>query len=168
VLTAAAHLVRGNEFTATLERLGARHSRIHAAPQTNGNVEALRKTILDECRRPVLARYLYPRYSGLRRALSTYSSFHNHDHVRHGRLAQGTSRRTSSKGGVLFGYRQQLSVEAARTSVSATVPDLRGAPLPYYAWRRQVDRRLRCSARASGADAHVQLGHHAQPFFTWR
>jgi transposase InsO family protein len=33
-----------------LARLGARHTRIHAGrPQTNGHVEALHKTILDEC-----------------------------------------------------------------------------------------------------------------------
>lgn len=42
----------GNEFkgdfTSTTTRLNARHSRIHAGrPQTNGNVEALHKTILD-------------------------------------------------------------------------------------------------------------------------
>ena len=44
----------GNEFRgdfkATITRLNARHTRIHAGrPQTNGNVEALHKTILDEC-----------------------------------------------------------------------------------------------------------------------
>ena len=40
---------------------GARHTRIRAGrPQTNGNVEALHKTILDECWRPAFARYLYP------------------------------------------------------------------------------------------------------------
>ena len=60
-------------FPATLERLGARHTRIHAGrPQTNGHVEALHKTILDECWRPAFARYLYPRYTGLRRELDTY------------------------------------------------------------------------------------------------
>jgi transposase InsO family protein len=56
---------RGHTFTATLEKLKARHSRIHAGrPQTNGNVEALHKTILDECWRPGFARYLYPRIEG--------------------------------------------------------------------------------------------------------
>jgi len=48
---------RGLPFTETIARLGARHSRIHAGrPQTNGNVEALHKTILDECWRPAFAR----------------------------------------------------------------------------------------------------------------
>jgi transposase InsO family protein len=84
----------GNElrgdFEATLERLGARHTRIHAGrPQTNGNVEALHKTILDECWRPAFARYLYPRLAGLRRELETYLHFYNHDRVHHGRLTRG-------------------------------------------------------------------------------
>jgi transposase InsO family protein len=85
----------GNEFRSlafpdTLARLGARHSRIHAGrPQTNGHVEALHKTILDECWRPAFARYLYPRYTGLRRELDTYLHFYNHDRIHHGRLTQG-------------------------------------------------------------------------------
>ena len=81
---------RGQPFSATLARLNARHSRIHAGrPQTNGHVEALHKTILDECWRPAFARYLYPRLTGLRRALDTYLRFYNHDRVHHGRLTRG-------------------------------------------------------------------------------
>jgi transposase InsO family protein len=84
----------GNEFkgdfTATTTKLDIRHTRIHAGrPQTNGNVEALHKTILDECWRPAFARYLYPSLSGLRRELDTYLRFYNHDRVHHGRLTQG-------------------------------------------------------------------------------
>ena len=84
----------GNEFkgtfTTTVELLHARHSRIHAGrPQTNGNVEALHKTILDECWRPAFARYIQPRLSGLRRELETYLRFYNHDRVHHGRLTRG-------------------------------------------------------------------------------
>ena len=53
----------GNEFkgdfTNTVDALKVRQARIHAGrPQTNGNVEALHKTILDECWRPAFARYL--------------------------------------------------------------------------------------------------------------
>jgi transposase InsO family protein len=81
---------RGLPFGATLRRLGARHSRIHAGrPQTNGHVEALHKTILDECWRPAFARYLYPRYTGLRRELDSYLHYYNHDRVHHGRLTRG-------------------------------------------------------------------------------
>jgi transposase len=78
------------EFTAAVGRLRAKHTRIHAGrPQTNGNVEALHKTILDECWRPAFARYLQPRLSGLRRELETYLRFYNYDRVHHGRLTRG-------------------------------------------------------------------------------
>ncbi len=58
-------------------------------PQTNGHVEALHKTILDECWRPAFARYLYPRYTGLKRELDTYLRFYDTDRTHHGRLTQG-------------------------------------------------------------------------------
>lgn len=78
------------EFTKTVGRLKAKHTRIHAGrPQTNGNVEALHRTILDECWRPAFARYLQPRLSGLRRELDTYLRFYNFDRVHHGRLTGG-------------------------------------------------------------------------------
>jgi transposase InsO family protein len=81
---------RGHDFTRTLEKLKARHTRIHAGrPQTNGHVEALHKTILDECWRPAFARYLYPRYTGLQRELDTYPRYYNTDRVHHGRLTHG-------------------------------------------------------------------------------
>jgi transposase InsO family protein len=78
------------EFTETVKGLGARHTRIHAGrPQTNGNVEALHKTILDECWRPAFARYMQPRLTGLKRELDTYLRFYNFDRVHHGRLTAG-------------------------------------------------------------------------------
>jgi transposase InsO family protein len=81
---------KGPLFHATLERLGARVTHIHAGrPQTNGHVEALHKTILEECWRPAFARYLYPRLTGLRRELERYLAFYNQDRVHHGRLTRG-------------------------------------------------------------------------------
>ncbi len=78
------------EFTKTVERLKAKHTRIHAGrPQTNGNVEALHKTILDECWRPAFARYMHPRLTSLRRELDTYLRFYNYDRVHSGRLTGG-------------------------------------------------------------------------------
>jgi transposase len=78
------------EFTNTVGRLKAKHTRIHAGrPQTNGNVEALHKTILDECWRPAFARYMQPRLTGLRRELDSYLRFYNYDRVHHGRLTGG-------------------------------------------------------------------------------
>ncbi len=90
VLSENGNEFRGSRFPATIARLGARHSRIHAGrPQTNGHVEALHKTILDECWRPAFARYIFPRYTGLRRELDTYIRFYNTDRVHHGRLTRG-------------------------------------------------------------------------------
>lgn len=81
---------KGPLFHASLERLGARVTHIHAGrPQTNGHVEALHKTILDECWRPAFARYLYPRFTGLRRELERYLAYYNRDRVHHGRLTKG-------------------------------------------------------------------------------
>jgi transposase InsO family protein len=68
---------RGERFHATLTRLGAKLTHIHAGrPQTNGHVEALHKTILEECWRPAFARYLHPRYSSLKRELDRYLAYY--------------------------------------------------------------------------------------------
>jgi transposase InsO family protein len=81
---------RSAELGRLLERVGARRTHIHAGrPQTNGHVEALHKTILEECWRPAFARYLYPTYTGLRRELETYLRYYNFDRVHHGRLTRG-------------------------------------------------------------------------------
>ena len=66
------------------------HTHIRAGrPQTNGHVEALHKTILDECWRPAFARYLYPRYSALSRELDRYLLYYNNDRAHHGRITRG-------------------------------------------------------------------------------
>jgi transposase InsO family protein len=84
------HEFRGLEFGGLLERLQVKHTRIHAGrPQTNGHVEALHKTLLDECWRPAFARYIYPSFTGLQRDLDTYLDFYNRDRVHHGRLTRG-------------------------------------------------------------------------------
>ncbi len=84
-----------NEFSAgrfheTVERLGARVTHIRSGrPQTNGHVERLHRTILEECWRPAFARYLHVRFTGLRRDLDTYLKIYNFDRVHHGRLTAG-------------------------------------------------------------------------------
>ncbi len=78
------------EFAETVVGFGAKQSRIRAGrPQSNGNVEALHRTILDECWRPSFARYLHPALSSLRRDLKEYLRFYNFDRVHHGRLTAG-------------------------------------------------------------------------------
>ena len=81
---------RGEAFQAALRRLNVDHTRIRAGrPQTNGHVEALHKTILDECWRPAFARYIYPSFTGLQRDLADYLNYYNNDRVHHGRLTHG-------------------------------------------------------------------------------
>src|SRR3954454_7711453 len=84
----------GNEwralFTRTIEAVGATQTRIRAGrPQTNGHVENLHKTILDECWRPAFAHYRQLRLSGLRRDLKHYLWTYNNDRAHTGRLTRG-------------------------------------------------------------------------------
>ena len=81
---------KGEPFQQTIGTLKARITHIKSGrPQTNGHVEALHRLILEECWRPAFARYLYPRYTGLRRELDRYLADYNHDRVHHGRLTRG-------------------------------------------------------------------------------
>jgi len=81
---------RGDRFRRGIAVHGVRISRIHPGrPQTNGAVEAVHKTILDECWRPAFARYLYVRFHGLKRELERYLSYYNHDRAHTGRLTRG-------------------------------------------------------------------------------
>jgi transposase InsO family protein len=69
---------------------GTRHTQIRSGrPQTNGHVERLHRTILEECWRPAFARYLQVRLSGLRRDLAHYLHEYNFDREHHGRITQG-------------------------------------------------------------------------------
>lgn len=58
-------------------------------PQTNGHVERLHRTILEECWRPVFARFLHVRYSGLARELDRYLHYYNHQRAHTGRRTVG-------------------------------------------------------------------------------
>jgi len=67
-----------------------RHSQTRSGrPQTNGHVERLHRTILEECWRPAFARYVYLRFSGLRRDLNAYLLDYNHHREHHGRITAG-------------------------------------------------------------------------------
>lgn len=81
---------RSQPFHVAVERIGAKVTHIRSGrPQTNGNVEALHRLILEECWRPAFARFLYPRYTGLKRELDRYLAEYNFDRVHHGRLTRG-------------------------------------------------------------------------------
>jgi transposase InsO family protein len=84
----------GNEFGRRefARRLPDRvqHSQIRSGrPQTNGHVERLHRTILEECWRPAFARFLQVRYSGLRRHLEHYLHTYNHHRAHTGRQTAG-------------------------------------------------------------------------------
>ena len=81
---------RSAAFTAEISRLGALHTRISPGrPQSNGFVERVQRTILEECWKPAFARYLVPRYMGLRRELERYLELYNFDRTHNGRHTRG-------------------------------------------------------------------------------
>ena len=69
---------RSAVFGQTVATLGARHSFIRAGrPQSNGCVERVQQTTLDECWKPAFARYLIPNHTGLRLDLERYLRYYN-------------------------------------------------------------------------------------------
>ena len=81
---------RSRVFGATLEALGARQTFIRAGrPATNGAVERVQRTILEECWRPSFARSLVPKQTGLTRDLAAYLRFYNEERAHTGRLTLG-------------------------------------------------------------------------------
>src|SRR4051794_27424222 len=89
-------------FTEGLAKLDARHTRIRSGrPQTNGHVERLHRTILEECWRPAFARFLQVRFMGLRAQLESYVRYYNHERAHTGRITAG---RTPAE--VVYGARK--------------------------------------------------------------
>ena len=56
---------------------------------TNGAVERVQRTILEECWRPSFARSLVPKIGGLVRDLGGYLEFYNLERAHTGRLTRG-------------------------------------------------------------------------------
>ena len=81
---------RSQEFDRAVQRLQARHVFIRAGrPQSNGCVERVQETILDECWKPAFARYLIPKYTGLRLDLERYLRYYDRDRAHTGRYTRG-------------------------------------------------------------------------------
>ena len=81
---------RSHVFGETVAALGARQRFIHAGrPQTNGCVERVQGTILEECWKPSFARHLIPKQTGLRRDLVLYMDYYNTDRAHTGRWTRG-------------------------------------------------------------------------------
>jgi transposase InsO family protein len=87
---------RSSEFEHALALLDARHLFIHAGrPQTNGCVERVQLTILEECWKPAFARYLIPMYTGLRLDLDRSLRYYNIDRAHTGRWQEDAPPRRS-------------------------------------------------------------------------
>jgi transposase InsO family protein len=81
---------RSRQFGDAVEQLGARQRFIKAGrPNSNGCVERLQLTILEECWRPAFARSLVPKTTALQRDLDEYLTTYNHDRAHTGRLTKG-------------------------------------------------------------------------------
>jgi transposase InsO family protein len=81
---------RARAFTDALAPLEIEQRRIRAGrPQTNGHVERLQQTILEECWRPSFARSLIPKLTALERDLKQYLGYYNFDRAHTGRLTRG-------------------------------------------------------------------------------
>lgn len=81
---------RSDQFRAAIRDLGAVHSFIRAGrPQSNGVVERVQETILDECWKPAFARALVPKLHGLGRDLETYLAYYNGERAHTGRWNRG-------------------------------------------------------------------------------
>jgi transposase InsO family protein len=81
---------RAGDFVDTLDQLGIEQRRIRAGrPSSNGHVERLQQTILEECWRPAFARALVPKLTALAKDLTQYLAYYNFDRAHTGRLTQG-------------------------------------------------------------------------------
>jgi transposase InsO family protein len=81
---------RAREFTDAVAAPKARRRPIKAGrPDSNGCVERLQLTILEECWRPAFARSLAPRSTALERDLEEYLRYFNHDRAHTGRPTKG-------------------------------------------------------------------------------
>ena len=90
VLTDNGSEFRSSAFGDTIRSLGARQTFIRPGrPTTNGAVERVQRTILEECWRPSFARSLVPKIGGLARNLEAYLRFYNDERAHTGRLTNG-------------------------------------------------------------------------------
>ena len=81
---------RSAEFGDTVRSLGATQTFIRPGrPTTNGAVERVQRTILEECWRPSFARSLVPKIGGLARDLEAYLAYYNEERAHTGRLTRG-------------------------------------------------------------------------------
>jgi transposase InsO family protein len=97
---------RAKDFGEAVESARARQRRIKAGrPNSNGCVERLQLTILEECWRPAFARSLAPKITALDKDLEEYLDYFNFDRAHTGRLTKGRV-----PGDIVFGARKTRTV----------------------------------------------------------
>lgn len=97
---------RSKQFGQAVEAASACQRRIRAGrPNSNGCVERLQLTILEECWRPAFARSLAPKSTALRQDLDEYLDYFNFDRAHTGRLTKGRV-----PGDIVFGARKTRTV----------------------------------------------------------
>jgi transposase InsO family protein len=90
VLTDNGSEFRSAVFGDAVRELGAVQTFIRPGrPMTNGTVERVQRTILEECWRPSFARSLVPKLGGLVRDLAGYLAEYNTERAHTGRLTRG-------------------------------------------------------------------------------
>ena len=80
---------RAREFADAVATVGATQRIKAGRPDSNGCVERLQLSILEECWRPAFARSLAPRSTALERDLDEYLRYFNYDRAHTGRLGKG-------------------------------------------------------------------------------
>jgi transposase InsO family protein len=81
---------RSLDFREAVSALGVEQRFIRAGrPQTNGAVERVQRTILEECWRPTFAMSLVPKYTTLRRDLAAYLRYYNFHRAHTGQRSTG-------------------------------------------------------------------------------
>jgi transposase InsO family protein len=97
---------RSGEFAEALASHNAIQRKIKAGrPNSNGCVERVQLTVLEECWRPAFSRSLAPRITALRRDLEEYLGYYNTDRAHTGRLTKGRV-----PADIVFGARKMASV----------------------------------------------------------
>jgi transposase InsO family protein len=81
---------RSSVFGDTVRELGAHQTFIRPGrPTSNGSVERVQRTILEECWRSSFARSLVPKIGGLSRDLESYLRYYNEERAHTGRHTNG-------------------------------------------------------------------------------
>ena len=90
VTTDSGNEFRNQLFTDTVESLQAQHRRIRAGrPQSNGKVEQVQNTILQECWMPTFVGYTEPAITTARQDLTDYLNIYNNQRPHWGKWNQG-------------------------------------------------------------------------------